>query len=304
MVRSVSRAGSSEEVKKSTAVSRHEEEPVGARDPIVVNGVSHVFRKGPADDGTVALQNVSLSVQAGEFVSLIGPSGCGKTTLLNMIAGFISPTSGRVLLNGHKVAGIQSRQVAFMFAKDNLLPWRTAAANVRLPMELHDSKPDRSTRDAHADDLLARVGLEGFGERYPYELSHGMRQRVALARTLATDSDVVLMDEPFGALDAQTRVLVQDEFSHMWDTLDKTVLMVTHDLTEAIALSDRVLVMSSRPGHIKNTYAINLPRPRIVLELPGEPEYQRLHGALWRELKDELVHGRDDELADNDPPDH
>ena len=252
---------------------------------IGIEHVTHVF-ESTGGRGVHVLDDVSLNVRPGEFVTLIGPSGCGKTTLLNMIAGFLEPAGGVVRLGGDPVRGVQTRKVAFMFARDNLLPWRTAGGNVRIALEL---RGEGRASKAEAEDLLRRVGLGGFENHYPGQLSHGMRQRVALARTLASESSTLLMDEPFGALDAQTRVIVQNEFARIWEQLNRTVLMVTHDLTEAIALSDRVLVMSGRPGRIKAEYEIDLPRPRVVFELLANRRFQELVAALWTELEKELV---------------
>lgn len=253
---------------------------------ITVRQVSHWFEAGNGRFRQV-LDAVSVDVRRGEFVSLVGPSGCGKTTLLNMLAGFLPVNEGQITIDGTPVRGIQAGRVAFMFATDNLLPWRTAEANVTLPMEVAGAAPN-AERLAKAHRILERVGLHGF-EQYPVNrLSQGMRQRVALARTLATDADIILMDEPFGALDAQTRVVVQNEFAHVWESTGKTVLLVTHDLTEAIALSDRVIVMSARPGRIKAEYRIGLARPRIVFDLPSDPEYVRLYSSIWGDLRQTL----------------
>lgn len=260
---------------------------------VTVRRVTHRFDEGHATgvDAGHTLDDVSLDFADGEFVSIIGPSGCGKTTLLNVIAGFLPPTGGAVHIDGRPVEGIQRERVAFMFARDNLLPWRTALANVLLPLECGSAhkKGARSEHRRTAESLLERVGLGEASHKYPHELSHGMRQRVALARTLACDSEIILMDEPFGALDAQTRVLVQKEFAEIWEEYRKTVVMVTHDLTEAIALSDRIVVMSHRPARIKRIYDVELPRPRVVLDLPAQPAFHALYSSLWNDLRSELV---------------
>lgn len=236
------------------------------------------------------LEDVSLTVADGEFVSLIGPSGCGKTTLLNMLAGFVDGSIGSVQIDGREVDGILTRRVAFMFAQDALYPWRTALENVAFPLECGCGARlvQGTTPRKYAAELLDLVGLGHAMDKYPRQLSQGMRQRVALARMIACDSDVLLMDEPFGALDAQTRVIVQAEFSRIWERYSKTVLMVTHDLTEAIALSDRIVVMSHRPGRIKRVYDVGIPRPRQVLELPKTPRFHELYAGLWEDLRQEL----------------
>jgi NitT/TauT family transport system ATP-binding protein len=240
------------------------------------------------------LEDVTLEVAPGEFVSLIGPSGCGKTTLLNAFAGFVLPTTGAVTVHGEIVRAPQREQVAYMFARDTLMPWRNSLGNVSFPLECGTRARQNSRQQMRdrARDLLRRVGLADAENKYPHELSHGMRQRVQLARTLASGSDIILMDEPFGALDAMTRVLVQDEFAQIWEQFRPTVVMVTHDLTEAITLADRIVVMSKRPARIKNIYKVDFPRPRHVLDLPKEPIFHELFTRLWEDLKAELPDGR------------
>lgn len=203
-------------------------------------GVNHSFPA--ADGGAIAtLNNVDLKVMDAEFISIIGPSGCGKTTIMNMIAGLIIPDSGSVQLDGEPVVGPQAGKVSYMFARDGLFPWRTAIDNVNLAMQMRRNKP----KPGRAKEILASVGLAGFERHYPSQLSQGMRQRVALARTLAVEADLWLMDEPFAALDAHTRTLIQDEFISIWEKSRKTAILVTHDLGEAITLSDRVMVMTA-----------------------------------------------------------
>jgi NitT/TauT family transport system ATP-binding protein len=265
------------------------------REPkITIANVSHRFdapEDAPAGQSApYVLQDVSLTVQDGEFVSLIGPSGCGKTTLLNLLAGFVEGTEGTLQIDGQDVAGVQAHKVAFMFSQDALYPWRTALQNVMFPLECGRGARLAAGKgaQAYATELLEMVGLRQAHAKYPHQLSQGMRQRVALARMLACDSELLLMDEPFGALDAQTRVIVQAEFSRVWERYSKTVLMVTHDLTEAIALSDRIVVMSNRPARIKRIYEVGIPRPRDVLELPKTARFHELYASLWEDLKEEL----------------
>jgi NitT/TauT family transport system ATP-binding protein len=236
------------------------------------------------------LRDVSFSVADGEFISIIGPSGCGKTTLLNLLAGFAERSVGSVQIEGNDVNGIQTGRVGFMFSQDALFPWRTALENITFPLECGRGSRLRNGKSlaAYAGELLELVHLGGAKGKYPHELSQGMRQRVALARMIACDSDILLMDEPFGALDAQTRVSVQAEFSAIWEKYSKTVLMVTHDLTEAITLSDRIVVMSHRPGRIKKIYEVGIERPRAVLELPTTPRFHELYASLWDDLRPEL----------------
>jgi NitT/TauT family transport system ATP-binding protein len=251
---------------------------------VLADTLRHTF-SAYQGDSKLTLDNVSFAIAEGEFVSLIGPSGCGKTTVLNMIAGLITPTEGQISIDGQPVTGLQARRISYMFARDALLPWRTAVQNVELAMEMRGSKPPAGK----AGWLLDLVGLKGFERHYPSQLSQGMRQRVALARTLAVEADLWLMDEPFAALDANTRTLLQAQFNRIWEGARKTAVLVTHDLSEAIALSDRVIVMSARPGRIKAIHTIALARPRSVIQLQGNPRFHELYAQLWNELSDEFA---------------
>jgi NitT/TauT family transport system ATP-binding protein len=261
---------------------------------ISMRGITHYYADEQAkqDHSTIAVDDVWMDLAAGEFVSIIGPSGCGKTTLLNLLAGFLPASQGELRIDGDEVTGVRGKRVSFMFARDTLFPWRTTLANVCFPMEVGGKERRKRSKTeirARATSLLERVGLADAAGKYPTELSQGMRQRASLARTLASDSDIILMDEPFGALDAQTRVLVQDEFSHIWEEDRPTVLMVTHDLTEAIALSDRIVVMTQRPARIKSVYTVGIQRPRVVLDLPRFDEFHELYSALWSDLRPEII---------------
>ncbi|WP_230685014.1 ABC transporter ATP-binding protein [Cellulomonas sp. JZ18] len=229
-----------------------------ASDQLVID---HVSRRFPSPEGgTVdALVDAHLTVRPGEFVSLIGPSGCGKSTLFNLIAGLDTPSEGRVLIDGVDRSG-QQGLVGYMLQKDLLLPWRTVLENVVLGLEIGGVR--RKAAQALARPLLTTYGLGGFENRYPTQLSGGMRQRVALLRTVLFNRDVILLDEPFGALDAQTREHMQEWLLDLWDDFHKTVLFVTHDIDEAIYLSDRVVVMSARPGRIVAEFDVTLDRPR------------------------------------------
>jgi len=232
------------------------------------------------------VQEISFKVYERQFLAIVGPSGCGKTTLMNMVAGLVAPGRGRVLLNGREIDGIdKSRRIGYMLARDALLPWRSAVRNVEFALANQGlSRPETNRR---AVEMLALVGLEGFEDSYPSQLSHGMRQRVAVARTLAPHPSILLMDEPFGALDAQTKLRVEEEFIRLWERERVTVIFVTHDLGEAIALADRVLVMSARPGQIKMDLKVNLPRPRDLESVRFDPEYVDLYQRLWSGLKNE-----------------
>ena len=258
--------------------------PAAFRRKIAVESLSHAF---DIDGRTVpVLTDVSLEVAEGEFLAIVGPSGCGKSTLLNIVSGLFPPTTGRVTVDGAPVEGINPR-IGYMFARDALLPWRTSLANVAFGPELAGEPADR--REARARDLLRLTGLAGFEGSYPSQLSQGMRQRVSLARTLARNPDILLMDEPFGALDAQTKLVLEEEFLRIWERDRKTVIFVTHDLFEAIAMADRVAVFSARPGRIKSLVALDLPRPRSVTAGRFGPRFQDLYDRLWDDLRYEVV---------------
>jgi ABC-type nitrate/sulfonate/bicarbonate transport system ATPase subunit len=224
---------------------------------LVLNNVAMTF--GGAGNAMQALAPVSLTVGAGRFVSLIGPSGCGKSTLFNIVAGLLRPTAGTVIVDGEDITGCIGR-VGYMLQKDLLLPWRTVLDNVILGMEIR-GLPAADCR-ARALPYLKRYGLGGFEHRYPNELSGGMRQRAALLRTLLVDTDIVLLDEPFGALDAQTKTRMQEWLLQIWADFNKTVVFITHDIDEAIFLSDEIHVMGTRPGRVIASIDVGIPRPR------------------------------------------
>ena len=240
----------------------------------------------PGGDTVLAAQHINLTVRPGEFVAVVGPSGCGKTTLLNLLAGLIRPSAGQVFRHGKPVDG-PSRDVGYMLARSALTPWRTARRNVELGLEIRGV--GRAERRARAMQLLRQLRIDRFADAYPGQLSHGMQQRVAIARTLAIDPDLWLMDEPFGALDAQTRVTVQSEFLSLWEGSPKTVIFVTHDLAEAVMLADRVVVMTARPGRIKLDTAVGVERPRRPADLLFDPRLETIEQTIWKELRDELV---------------
>src|SRR5262245_50377530 len=254
--------------------------------PAYIEGrnVNLTFR--PPNRGPVrALQGFDIEVREGEFLSIVGPSGCGKSTFLNVLLGLVKPDSGDITLRGERLTGPGTDR-AMVFQEFGLLPWRTVRANVELGLELKGTAAEE--RRAVSDRLIEMVGLAGFETHYPHELSGGMKQRVGLARALATDPDVLLMDEPFAALDAQTRDLMQAELLRIWRAAKKTVLFVTHQIDEAIYLSDRVMVMTRRPGQAKRVFAIDLPRPRDY-EMRVTPEFNDLKLAIWNTLKDEIT---------------
>jgi NitT/TauT family transport system ATP-binding protein len=232
-----------------------------------------------------ALSNFNIEVGKGEFVSIVGPSGCGKSTFLNMLLGLLRPGTGEMRINGTPITG-PGQERAMVFQEFGLLPWRTVQTNVELGLELKGVPA--APRAARATELIKLVGLNGFERHYPHELSGGMKQRVGLARALATEPEVLLMDEPFAALDAQTRDLMQTELLHIWERTKKTVLFVTHSIEEAAYLSDRVIVMTARPGRTKKSLNIILPRPREY-EMRMTPQFNEIKSEIWEVLKEELV---------------
>jgi NitT/TauT family transport system ATP-binding protein len=232
-----------------------------------------------------ALNNFDIDVQEGEFLSIVGPSGCGKSTFLNAVLGLLPIDAGDLRLSGRTISGPGTDR-AMVFQEFGLLPWRTVQHNVELGLEL--KKVPVQTRREISSKLVHMVGLSGFEGHYPHELSGGMKQRVGLARALATDPDVLLMDEPFAALDAQTRDIMQAELLRIWHEARKTVLFVTHQIEEAIYLSDRVMVMTKRPGRAKKIFDIPLSRPRDY-EMRVTPEFNELKLHIWNELKDEIT---------------
>lgn len=237
-------------------------------------------------DPVLAVNDVSLDIPPGQFVAIVGPSGCGKTTIMNMLAGIIRPTLGSVKRDGNEVT-TTSLDVGYMLARSALYPWRTARRNVEVPLEIRGMS--KSERKARALELLKLVKLDDFANKFPAQLSQGMRQRVAIARTLAVNPKLWLLDEPFSALDAQTRITVQNEFLALWENSGSTVILVTHDLAEAVLLADRVVVMTARPGRIKYDIEIDIPRPRRVDELIDNPRFQEFEAKIWKELRDELI---------------
>ena len=236
-----------------------------------------------------ALAETTLRIKAGEFVSVVGPTGCGKSTLLNIGAGLLAPSSGQVRVFGQPLNGI-NRRAGYMFQSDALMPWRSALDNVLLGLQ-YRGVPELQAR-SQAQEWLQRVGLGEFDQRYPHQLSGGMRKRTALAQVLALDPDIILMDEPFSALDVQTRQLMEDEVLELWSAKKKAVLFITHDLDEAIAMSDRVVVLSAGPAtRPLGEFAVDLPRPRHVAEVRAEPRFVELHKQIWSVLRDEVLKG-------------
>ncbi|MCM3712533.1 ABC transporter ATP-binding protein [Halalkalibacter oceani] len=232
---------------------------------------------------TLALTEVDLTIEDGQFVAVVGPSGCGKSTLLKVVSGLIKPAEGRALLDGEVIEGIPN-EVGMVFQNDALLPWKSVLDNVRLPSVVKNKS--REEQEEIARKYINMVGLTGFEEFYPKQLSGGMKKRVALARAFAYDPSLYLMDEPFGPLDAQTRVIIGEEFLRMWEQVGKSVLFITHDIEEAIALSDKVVVMSNRPGRISAEFEVDIERPRPFYETRFDPRFQRLQKEIWEALAD------------------
>ncbi|MGZ4642697.1 MAG: ABC transporter ATP-binding protein [Blastococcus sp.] len=230
---------------------------------------------------------MTLAVEPGQFCSIVGPTGCGKSTTLAQVSGLEKPSAGSVKVGDRLVDGI-TNGVSYMFQADALFPWKSVLNNVMMgPILLGTPKREAA---ALAMDWIRRVGLAGFEDRYPHQLSGGMRKRVAMAAALINNPRILLMDEPFGALDAQTKVIMQNELLKLWEELRPSVLFITHDLDEAVALSDRVVIMTSSPGGIKDVFDVDLPRPRgNVQEIRHEPRFLELQGRIWESLKDEVT---------------
>jgi len=234
-----------------------------------------------------AIRDTSLRVAPGEFVSVVGPTGCGKSTLLNVAVGLLQPSAGGVRVFGEPLSGL-NRKAGYLFQTEALMPWRTALQNVTAGLEFRGMDPEE--RKERGEAWLQRVGLRGFGMRYPHQLSGGMRKRVALAQTLILDPEIILMDEPFSALDIQTRHLMENQLLEIWSANRKSVVFITHDLEEAISLSDRVVVLSAGPeARPIGEFAIDLPRPRDVAEVRLTPRFLELHTQIWHAMKAEVL---------------
>jgi NitT/TauT family transport system ATP-binding protein len=255
----------------------------GAR--IEITGVTKRFLT-PSGDVFTAIKDVDFEVEPGQFCAVVGPTGCGKSTTLSLVSGLDKPSEGEVRVAGKPVDGI-AEGVSFMFQADALLPWKSVLGNVALGPSFRGVK--KKEAEAAARDWLRRVGLAGFEDRHPHQLSGGMRKRVAMAAALINEPRILLMDEPFGALDVQTKAIMQTELIGLWEQLRPSVLFITHDLEEAVALADRVVVMTSGPGTVKAVFDIDLPRPRgAIQDIRFQPEFLELHRQIWESLREEV----------------
>ena len=254
---------------------------------VEIKDVTHTFTKQSASGitETCALEKVSLNVERDEFLVILGPSGCGKTTLLRLVHGLIEPSKGEVLVEGKKVTG-PGIDRAFVFQNINLLPWRNAFDNVVLGLDIKGVPQEE--REVIAGKYIDLVGLSGFEKHYPHELSGGMQQRVGIARALAVDPNILLMDEPFGYLDALTRMSLQTELLQIWRKNKKTCIFITHDIDESIFLGDRVVLMSARPGRKTETFTIDLSRPRLYQDIRNTTEFREIRAKIWAKLKEEI----------------
>jgi NitT/TauT family transport system ATP-binding protein len=255
--------------------------------PIIVSeGLTIGYKLHRERKKLTALRDITLTVNRGEFVVLVGPSGCGKTTFINAVAGLVTPWEGTVTVKGKPVTG-PGPDRAMVFQDYALMPWRTVESNIRMPFELQKLGLSKQEMDVRTDRFLELVGLKAFRKSYPYELSGGMKQRVGIARALVSEPDILLADEPFAAIDAMTREAMQSELEQIVSKTGQTVVFITHSIDEAITLADRVVVISFRPGRIKEIVDIDLPRPRFEQDLKMLPEYGKLYDHIWRLVKDE-----------------
>ena len=267
-----------------TAIETSREKQLGDSFVIRVENVSKLFRS-PNEGAISALQHISLNIPPGEFVTVVGPSGCGKSTLLKLIAGFSAPSSGRILYQNEEVRGLNTK-VGYVPQESKLFPWLTVEENVGFGLD--SKRYPREKRARQVEQFIKLAGLAGFEKYYPAQLSGGMSKRASIVRALAYEPAVILMDEPFGPLDAQTRMVLQDELLKIWEQKRQTILFVTHDLIEAVALADRVAVITHRPGTIKDIIKVPMRRPRNIFEIHRQEGFDEAYGRLWNIFRHEL----------------
>lgn len=269
----------------TTSPSNHTTPESGASPVIELRGVTKRFRT-PKGALYTAVRDLNLSIQPGEFVAIVGPTGSGKSTTLTMISGLDRPTHGEALVMGEPVRGINPH-IGYMFQSDAVFPWKSVLANIASGPQFRGMS--RADANERAREWIERVGLTGFEDRYPYQLSGGMRKRVALAQTLINEPRILLMDEPFSALDVQTRTLMENELLQLWSATSASVVFVTHDLEEAISLADKVCVLTAGPATVKGIYPIDLPRPRNVAEIRFDARFVELYHLIWEDLRSEVM---------------
>jgi len=249
-------------------------------------GVKKIFAKGT--EHLTVLDQMTLQTEENELTCIVGPSGCGKSTLLNLVAGLSPVDAGRVEFRGRPVGSVNTN-IGYVTQDSNLLPWLTVLENIQLPLDIRNVRKTSAQRRSLAMDWIGQVGLEGFERHYPHQLSGGMQKRVSIARTLVYDPDVILMDEPFGPLDAITKMVLQNLLLKLWQERRKTIIYVTHDLTEAITLGDRVVIMTKRPGRVKAVLPVDMARPRDAFSLSETPEYGKIHRQFWDLMRTEVI---------------
>jgi NitT/TauT family transport system ATP-binding protein len=281
------RAHGGSENARSAVVAASSSAPV-----IVARSVTAGYENRRKKTRLIALRDVSLEIRRGEFLAIVGPSGCGKSTFINMIAGFVKPLEGTIEVDGKPVRGTGADR-AMVFQDYALLPWRTVERNVYFAMENRRDRPSKAEQAERVAEALTLVGLAGFEKHFPHELSGGMRQRVGIARALVTKPDILLMDEPFGAVDAMTREAMQAEFEKIIAKTKQTVIFITHSIDEAVMLGDRVAVISNRPGRIKEIVDVDLPRPRLTGDAKSNPRFAQLREHIWSLLQNEALGARE-----------
>jgi len=272
-------------VREPASASRCRGVAESAKPAIELDRVTKRF-VSPTGKSFTALHDLDLTVAAGEFVAVVGPTGCGKSTTLALISGLEAPSSGAVRVFGEPVTAV-GRSVGYVFQRDAVFPWKSVIDNVAMGPRFRGIDTEKANTEAH--EWIARVGLDGFERYYPHQLSGGMRKRVALAQTLINHPRILLMDEPFSALDVQTRALMENELLDLWASTGASVVFVTHDLEEAIGMADRVVVITAGPGTVKGSYRVDLPRPRNIAEIRFQPRFVELYEEIWNDLRDEVL---------------